>query len=117
MTAINDMTTTTDAQAEVMAYSLLRLAADRPGAFGRIRAARIVTARNAATRAADDHDALVARYGLAGSGWTIREVVQLIDAMIAGGLMAQTEGASPVLVLTRSGFLALEALQGDPLEA
>jgi len=37
-------------------------------------------------------------------------MVDLIDALLNGGLLAQTTGQRPTLALTRAGFRALDTL-------
>ena len=94
---------------EAAAHAILRLIADMPGEMGRIRAARIVSNRSVAST-----DELFARrcaaYGM-DLPWPLRDVVGLVDALIDGGLMKQTCGARPLLVLTRAGHHALDALE------
>jgi hypothetical protein len=46
--------------------------------------------------------------------WPLRELTRLVDALISGRLVTQTPGPRPVLVLTRAGFRALEALDAAP---
>jgi hypothetical protein len=52
----------------------------------------------------------LARYGV-GSALPLRSVVELVDAMVDGGLVHRTAGPRPVLVLTRAGHHALDALE------
>ena len=96
--------------AEVVAHALLRLAADKPGHMGRERAARVVGGYAVAHRDAEEERScepfIVAR------DWRRKELVGLVDALIAGGLLAQSVGPRPLLVLTRAGFHALNALEG-----
>ncbi len=99
-----------DDGAEVAAHALLRLVADDPGCHGRVRAARIIGGFSVPYRTDEDAERL-ASYAVRVQ-WTIREATRLVDAMIDGGLMAQTPGPRPALVLTRPGFRALEALEG-----
>ena len=91
---------------ERTAHAILKLAADIPGTYGRLRTARVVIGHEV------DADAELATYAVA-AGNTIRETVELIDALIAGGLITQTAGQRPTLVLTRPGFRALEALESE----
>lgn len=96
--------------AEAVAHALLRLVAERPGQMGRMRGARIVGGYAVPCRDDEERDALE-RYALE-ADWKIRELVDLVDALIRGGLMTQTAGPRPVLVLTRAGHHALDALEG-----
>lgn len=101
------------ARTEVVAHALLRLVAEHPGQMGRLRAARIIGGFSVAHR--EEHDAAaLARYTVQ-LDWPLREITRLVDALISGGLVAQTPGPRPVLVLTRSGYRALEALEGASL--
>lgn len=96
--------------AEAAAHALLRLVGEHPGQMGRLRAARIIGGYAVAWR--DDEDAAeLARYAV-DLEWPLREITRLVDAMISGRLVQQTPGPRPVLVLTRAGFRALEALDG-----
>lgn len=96
--------------AEAAAHALLRLVGEHPGSMGRLRAARIIGGYAVAWR--DDEDATeLARFAVQ-LEWPLREITRLVDAMISGRLIAQTPGPRPVLVLTRAGFRALEALEG-----
>lgn len=111
--------------AEAVAHSVLRLAADYPGVMGRVRAARVVCGRaeipavstdtgDRAQRYENDgaHDMAVAsaRFSVARS-WSLKDTVALVDALIDGGLVTKCVGIRPTIVLTRSGFRALEALE------
>lgn len=101
-----------DVGAEAVAHALLRLVADLPGQMGRLRAARIIGGYPVPHR--DEQDATrLDRYAIR-IDWPLRETTRLVDALISGGLVAQTVGPRPVLVLTRAGFHALEALEGVP---
>lgn len=99
-----------DLGAEALAHALLRLVADHPGHMGRMRAGRVVGGFSVPCRDEDERERLE-RYAV-DAGWTIRELVRLVDATISGGLVAQTVGPRPVLVLTRAGYQALAALEG-----
>lgn len=93
-----------DAQAQM----ILKLVADFPGRFGRLRTARIVGGYS--VRLDDDDLAKILRgYALPGSA--LGDLVALVDAMIAGDLMTQTAGQRPTMVLTRAGHNALDALE------
>lgn len=96
--------------AEVVAHALLRLAAERPGHMGRDRAARIVGGFAVAYRDGEE-EASYMPYVVA-PDWRKRELVELVDALIDGGLVAQSVGPRPLLVLTRAGHHALNALEG-----
>lgn len=102
----------TDIDAEAAAHSLLRMIADHPGQMGRLRAARLVGAYPVPFRDEDDA-ANLAKYAVS-LDWPLREITQLVDALIAGSLLAQTPGPRPVLVLTRAGHRALDALDAAP---
>lgn len=95
---------------EAAAHALLRLIGEHPGQMGRLRAARIIGGFTVPYRDADDAREL-APYAIR-LDWTLREITRLVDALINGRLVAQTPGPRPVLVLTRAGFRALEALEG-----
>lgn len=100
------------AATEAAAHAMLRLVADMPGQMGRLRVARVVGGYT--VRSADE--ALVERlghYAVEHPGG-LREIVELVDALIAGQLMAQTMGQRPTLVLTRAGYRALDAFEAAP---
>ena len=98
--------------AETVAHAVLRLAADLPGQMGRLRVARVVSGYT--VRAPDEglRERLLP-YTVA-VDWSLRDAVELVDALVAGGLVAQTMGSRPTLVLTRAGFRSLEALEHEP---
>ena len=98
--------------AEVAARGVLGLVAAHPGTFGRLRAARIISGHAVAIVDLELEVTTAAYTGLA-RGWVLRDVVELVDALIDGGLVAQTNGPRPTLALTRAGFRALEALDSD----
>ena len=101
-----------DVGAEAAAHAALRLIAEHPGQMGRLRAARIIGGYPVPHR--DEQDAIeLAQYAIE-LDWPLREITRLVDALISGRLVVQTSGPRPVLVLTRSGFRALEALEGSP---
>lgn len=95
--------------AEAGAHAVLRLVCDLPGSMGRLRVARVVGGFSVPFREETPPE-LLARYAVE-LGWPLREVIALVDAMLDGGLLVQTIGARPTLVLTRAGFLALHALE------
>lgn len=97
------------AGADEIAHGLLRMVGERPGQMGRLRAARVIGGWSVPTRD-DDEAAALATYMMV-IDWPLKEVVALVDALIGGGLIAQTSGPRPVLVLTRAGHRALDALQ------
>ncbi len=99
-----------DVGAEAAAHSLLRLVAERPGQMGRLRAARIVGGYPVPHR--DEQEAINLENFVVHLDWPLREIKRLVDALVDGRLMTQTPGPRPVLVLTRSGFRTLEALEG-----
>lgn len=94
---------------EAAAHSLLRMIGDHPGKMGRLRAARIVGGYSVA-HSDDEERAELAKY-VVDLDWPLREITRLVDALISGGLVAQTHGPRPTLVLTRAGFRSLEALE------
>lgn len=96
--------------AEAIAHALLRLVAERPGQMGRMRAARVVGGYSVPYRDEDERLALEP-YAIRGD-WKLKELIDLVDAMIGGGLLTQTAGLRPVVVLTRPGHHALDALEG-----
>ncbi|MCW2959890.1 MAG: hypothetical protein JWM90_277, partial [Thermoleophilia bacterium] len=99
-----------DVSTEAAAHALLRLVADQPGLMGRLRAARIIGGYPVPHR--DDAEATtLGRYAIQ-LDWPLREIVRLVDALLSGGLIAQTSGPRPVLVLTRAGYAALGVLEG-----
>jgi len=101
-----------DVGSEAAAHALLRLVGDHPGQMGRLRAARLVGGYQVPHR--DDEEALeLGRYAVQ-LDWPLREITRLVDALIQGGLVTQTPGQRPVLVLTRAGFRTLEALEAGP---
>jgi hypothetical protein len=101
---------TTTTSTEIVAHALLRLAAERPGHMGRERAARVVGGYAVAYR--DDEERIAYEPYIVARDWKRRELVELVDALIDGGLMAQSVGPRPLLVLTRAGHHALNALEG-----
>lgn len=96
--------------AEAASHAILRMVGDFPGQMGRLRAARLVGGF-AVQHHSPEEAAQLAAYAI-DLDWPMREVTRLVDALIAGRLLAQTPGPRPVLVLTRAGFRALEALDG-----
>ena len=102
-----------DVGAEAAAHSLLRLVAEHPGQMGRLRASRIVGGYPVPHR--DDEEATALTQFAVQLDWPLREITRLVDALITGRMMTQTPGPRPVLVLTRSGFRTLEALEGGAL--
>lgn len=98
-----------DQMAEAAIHAVLRLAADFPGQMGRLRVARVVGGYP--IRSADsERQAQLGEYAVAYPG-SLREIVEFVDALIAGGLLVQTVGQRPTLVLSRAGHRALEALE------
>ncbi|MCW2923630.1 MAG: hypothetical protein JWM98_1034 [Thermoleophilia bacterium] len=101
-----------DVGAEAAAHATLRLVAEHPGEMGRLRAARLVGGYPVPHR--DDEEAVeLGRYAVQ-LDWPLREITRLVDALIAGRMVAQTKGPRPVLVLTRAGYRTLEALEAGP---
>ena len=98
-----------DVSAEAVAHAVLRLVGDMPAQMGRLRVARVVGGYPVPVE--DDLQAArLAPYAIEVS-WPLKETVELVDAMIAGGLMAKSVGTRPTLVLTRAGHRALDALE------
>lgn len=97
--------------AEVAAHAILELAATHPGQFGRLRTARLVGGY--AVSLDDDTETSTAPYTRAVRHWTLGDLVALVDALLAGGLLAQTTRQRPTLALTRAGHRALDALEGE----
>ncbi len=98
-------------QLEALAHSVLRIVGDHPGMLGRLRVARVASGRS--LPGIDEvQGARLARYGVA-ADLPLREVVDLVDAMLDGGLVHRTSGPRPVLALTRAGHHALDALEGS----
>jgi hypothetical protein len=101
--------------AEVVAHTVLRLIADMPGYMGRMRVARVVGGY--AVRSMDDELLERLSHYTVAIEWTLRDAVDLVDALLCGGLIAQTMGVRSTLVLTRAGFRALEVLDaGEKVE-
>lgn len=100
-----------EAIAETAAHSLLQLVCDRPGQMGRLRAARVISGFHIAYREDEDAESF-SKYAVPALDWPLREVTRLVDAMIEGGLVAQTPGPRPTLVLTRAGFGVAYVLGG-----
>ena len=101
--------------AEVAAHAILELVATHPGQFGRLRTARLVAGYAVPL---DDPDVVASTspYTSVVLHWPLRDTVLLTDALIDGGLITQTTGMRPTLVLTRAGHRALDALeQSRPL--
>lgn len=96
--------------AEAASHAILRLVADRPGQMGRLRTARIIGGFTVRWRS-DEEAAELQQYQVP-LDWGLRDYIRLIDVLISGGLVTQSVGARPLLVLTRPGYRALEALEG-----
>lgn len=96
--------------AEVAAHAILELVATHPGQFGRLRTARLVSGYAVPL---DDPDVVASTtpYTSVVVHWPLRDAVMLADALISGGLIAQTTGMRPTLVLTRAGHRSLDALE------
>ena len=99
-----------DGGSEVVVHAVLRLACDHPGMLGRLRSARVVGGYAVPERDGGPTATDLARYAVR-VDLHLKEIVALVDAMLEGGLLAQTPGVRPTLVLTRSGFRALEAME------
>ena len=93
-------------EAEALAQGILTFIADHQGQHGRIRTARICMGLAVGMEGLE-------QYVVPAAGqWPIRTSVELVDALLAGGLLEQTAGPRPTLVLTRPGFRALDSLEG-----
>ena len=108
--AAEDPTAIEHAKGEVVVHAMLRLVCEHPGMLGRLRAARVVGGFKVPEREGGPSAGDLARYTVQ-VGLHLKDVVSLVDAMLEGGLLAQTPGLRPTLVLTRGGFRALEALE------
>lgn len=105
--------------AEVLAHQLLRLVGDYPAEMGRLRVARTVGGFSTPAPGAEDLLPDLSSYVVESmqiadddsEQWLLRDVVALLDALIAGGLVTQSPGARPTCVLTRAGHRALDALE------
>ena len=97
---------------EAAAHALLRIVGDFPGQMGRVRAARLIGGYRVQHHDSAESEQL-GRYAV-NLSWPLREIVRLVDAMLDGGLVTKTAGPRPVLVLTRAGFQALQALESPP---
>ena len=115
-TTISTPTPASELPAERAAHAMLKLVGDHPGRMGRLRCARIVGGYPVPHR--DDTEGhQLATYAVP-LDWPLREITRLVDALIEGGLLAQTEGPRPTLALTRAGHRALDALDAlDQREA
>lgn len=94
------------AEAEAVAWDLLKVVAAYQGYMGRTKAVRVLRGLDEPTYDQVDKPK---RYAGA-EGWNVRDTAAMVDAMIDGGLIATTPGARPTLVLTLAGFRSLEAL-------
>ena len=99
------------ASSEYAAYQILRLAAELPGTCGRRRMARIIGGYPVPFRS-EEEAAQVGEYAIE-IDWPLRELVRLIDALVQGGLLAQSVGPRPLVCVTRAGCRTLEALAID----
>ena len=106
------MTTTTDTSTDLnaIAFAVLRIAGELPGRVGRTRAARIIGGYPTALRESESEQQF-ARYTLTSCAPHLRAIVDVIDAMVTGGLVALSDSPRPLLVLTRAGHRALDALE------
>jgi hypothetical protein len=95
--------------AETAAHAILGLVATHPGTFARLRVARLV-AGFAVPMPDATLMASTGPYTTVVVDWPLRDMVGLVDALIDGGLIAQTTSPRPMLVLTIAGFRALAAL-------
>ena len=102
-----------DVSTEAVAHALLRLIGDHPGQMGRLRAVRLIGGYPVPHR--DDEEQISQTRYAVRVDWSLRELTNLADALISGRLIAQTNGPRPVLVLTRAGYRALEALDQPPV--
>lgn len=100
-----------DVLTERIAHGVLRVAGELPGQMGRLRAARIVGGFPVQAAEEELREQL-APYRVEGAeGRPLRELVAMVDALLDGGLLAQTTGQRPTIVLTRAGHRALDALE------
>ena len=97
---------------EEIITAILGLVVDRPGSFGRLRCARIVGGYDLG----HDQDHELDRHAVATAA-TLPVLVEFVDDLLDGGLLAQTAGARPTLVPTRAGWRALDALEAAGGEA
>lgn len=97
---------------QLLPFQLLRFVCDYPGCADRIRAARIVSGRMVPLRPEDSEQEILS-YAVHDSPFRLKDVVALVDTLLRGGLLAQTAGPRPALVLTRLGFGALLQLESD----
>lgn len=95
---------------ELATHAILRLIADRPGTAGRLRTARIATGRPVPAPGTEQTTDL-SPYGVAAE-LPLKDVVALIDALAEAHLITATVGR-PLLVLTRAGHRALDALEAS----
>lgn len=95
-------------QIDEASYRLLLLAAEQPGLFGRLRAARVLCGLPMPAR--DEESEPLDRYEVPALDWSLQACVDLVDALRSGGLLAETGGMRPSLVLTLAGHRALQAL-------
>lgn len=94
---------------ELLCKKLMQLVADQPGHYGRLLAARIIG--GSFLPAEGVMDIAVSERYMVDTELPLRELVALVDSMLAGGLLVQTLGQRPTLVLTRAGHRALDALE------
>lgn len=94
---------------DIAAHALLKLVAEMPATHGRIRAARIVSGFPVAV--SDDLQAQRLTHHAHTFPWRLSDTIALVDALIDGGLLAQSVGTRPTLVLSRAGHHALDALE------
>jgi len=99
-------------QIEDAAHKLLALVAAMPGELGRLRSGRVI---GGYSLRGSDQEQLAKFEPFTGrvDDWTIKDAVAMVDAFLAGGLIAQTPGSRRALVLTRAGHRALDALSVD----
>ena len=98
-------------RAEKYVHQMLRLVCDYPGQFGRLRATRVIGGYSFPERDGSPPKSALQSYVFANNEHSLGELVELTDAMLSGGLIDQTPGIRPTLVLRRAGFRALEALE------
>lgn len=101
---------TTEEQIEDAAHKLLELTAAMPGQLGRLRSARVIggySLRGADSEQLKKFEPFLGRV----DEWALTDAVAMVDAFLSGGLIAQTPGPRPGLVLTRAGHRALDALE------
>jgi hypothetical protein len=97
---------------EHVAHIALALVADHPAQVGPMRCARIIGGFTV-PYADDEQQEQLSQYAIAGLGWPLRTIIDLVSALEQGGLITRSSGPRPRLVLTRAGHRALDALDHE----